>query len=154
MEDKTLTKDEQNRKLKEQLEKQSGQKIDDEMLKVAANMQMVQPVALLPGGTKNNFIHVNMYVDDKGMSKGLRLNKRASDFTQLVNMPNQVAGDAFVAPYRSGEPYWSRFAMSLVSPCHFEAWHIVAGRQKVSPALPVRQHSALPRPGPWGRVLS
>ena len=95
MEDKTLTKDEQNRKLKEQLEKQSGQKIDDEMLKVA-NMQMVQPVALL-GGTKNNFIHVNMYVDDKGISKGLRLNKRASDFTQLVNMPNQVAGDAFVA---------------------------------------------------------
>ena len=97
MEDKTLTKDEQNRKLKEQLEKQSGQKIDDEMLKVAASMQMVQPVALLPGGTKNNFIHVNMYVDDKGISKGLRLNKRASDFTQLVNMPNQVAGDAFVA---------------------------------------------------------
>ena len=69
MEDKTLTKDEQNRKLKEQLEKQSGQKIDDEMLKVAANMQMVQPVALLPGGTKNNFIHVNMYVDDKGYQK-------------------------------------------------------------------------------------
>ena len=25
------------------------------------------------------------------------MNKRASDFTQLVNMPNQVAGDAFVA---------------------------------------------------------
>ena len=66
-------------------------------VKVAANMQMVQPVALLPGGTKNSFIHVNMYVDDKGISKGLRLNKRASDFTQLVNMPNHVAGDAFVA---------------------------------------------------------
>jgi hypothetical protein len=97
MEDKTLTKDQQNAKLREQLEKQSGQKIDDAMLKVAANMQMVQPVALLPGGTKNNFIHVNMYVDDKGISKGLRLNKRASDFTQLVNMPNHVAGDAFVA---------------------------------------------------------
>jgi len=97
MEDKTLTKDQQNAKLREQLEQQSGQKIDDAMLKVAANMQMVQPVALLPGGTKNNFIHVNMYVDDKGISKGLRLNKRASDFTQLVNMPNHVAGDAFVA---------------------------------------------------------
>jgi hypothetical protein len=97
MEDTSVTKDQQNAKLKEQLEKQSGQKIDDEMLKVAANMQMVQPVALLPGGTKNNFIHVNMYVDDKGISKGLRLNKRASDFTQLVNMPNHVAGDAFVA---------------------------------------------------------
>ena len=52
MEDKTLTKDEQNRKLKEQLEKQSGQKIDDEMLKVAANMQMVQPVALLPAARR------------------------------------------------------------------------------------------------------
>ena len=97
-EDRTITEEKKQEKLKEQLEKQSnGNKIDEEMLKVASKMQMVQPVALLPGGTKNGFIHVNMYVDDKGISKGLKINKRASDFTNLLHVPNHVYGDAFIA---------------------------------------------------------
>ena len=45
------TSDDQKSTFKAQLEKQSGKQIDDRMMDIASRMQMVQPVALLPGGT-------------------------------------------------------------------------------------------------------
>ena len=41
---------EQKAIFKKQLEEQSGKVIDDSMMDIASRMQMVQPVALLPGG--------------------------------------------------------------------------------------------------------
>ena len=46
------TKAEQQAKFKAQLEEQSGKKIDDNLMDIASRMQMVQPVALLPGGAQ------------------------------------------------------------------------------------------------------
>jgi len=73
-----------------------GQEISDVMLEQMQGVQMVQPVALVPGGPHNAFVHTNLYVDDSGQLKNVGTNRRASDFTMQVGAPQQVHGDAFI----------------------------------------------------------
>ena len=55
--------------LKTQLKDQmKGQEISDVMLEQMQGVQMVQPVALVPGGPHNGFVHTNLYVDDRHAS--------------------------------------------------------------------------------------
>jgi len=68
-----------------------------QVLDAALNMQMAQPVALLPGSKKTGYVHVNMYVDDRGISKGLPVNERASMMSAEAGFAQTVMGDAFVA---------------------------------------------------------
>jgi len=65
------------------------QELTDEMINHIARAQMVQPVALMPGGPHNGFMHTNMYVDDSGQLKGLPNNKRASELAIQVNHPRK-----------------------------------------------------------------
>ena len=86
--------------LKAQLEGERGAEAktySDEMMEKALDMQMAQPVALLPGSKKTGFVHVNMYVDDRGISKGLPVNERASLLAAAAGSPQRVMGDAFIA---------------------------------------------------------
>jgi len=91
------TSAEQKALFRKQLEEQSGKKIDDDMMDIASRMQMVQPVALLPGGKATNWEHVNLYVDDRGISKGLRRNDRACGLALECGAPTDIVGDAFLA---------------------------------------------------------
>lgn len=70
--------------------------VPEEMLSMLSTTQMVQPVALMPGGPHNGFLHTNLYVDDQGQLKDLPTNNRASDLTMQAGAPHQVHGDAFV----------------------------------------------------------
>jgi hypothetical protein len=43
------------------------------------------------------FEHINMYVDDRGISKGLEVNRRACGLSQECGAPTDIVGDAFLA---------------------------------------------------------
>ena len=57
----------------------------------AMSMQMAQPVPLLPGSKKTGHVHVNMYVDDRGISKGLPTNTRASMLSPAGRLRNKCS---------------------------------------------------------------
>jgi len=83
--------------LRKQLEQRMGSgNVTDDMLSHMAQTQMVQPVALMPGGPHNDFTHTNMYVDDGGQLKNLPPNQRASELCIHAGTPHQVNGDAFL----------------------------------------------------------
>ena len=81
--------------MKEKLGDQAAQ-LDDEMLAQISKTQMVQPVALMPGGPHNGFTHTNMYVDDQGGLKGLPNNRRATELAMAAGGMHDVRGDAFL----------------------------------------------------------
>eukprot|EP00854_Cymbomonas_tetramitiformis_P025498 gene25498-31149_t len=83
-----------SQQLKSQLSE--GQKISDDMLTAALNMQLVESAALLPGGPHSQFVHVNMYCDDKGQAKQLPTNSRAIGLSAACGVPRHVYGDCFV----------------------------------------------------------
>lgn len=108
---------EQQAIFKKQLEEQSGKVIDDSLMDIAARMQMVQPVALLPGGKASNWEHVNCYVDDRGISKGLQRNDRACGLAAECGAPADIVGDAFIARILDDDDRFERhdFTLSEVS---------------------------------------
>jgi hypothetical protein len=108
---------EQKAIFKKQLEDQSGKVVDDRLMDIAARMQMVQPVALLPGGVATNWEHVNCYVDDRGISKGLARNDRACGLAAECGAPTDIVGDAFLARILDDDDRFERhdFTLSEVS---------------------------------------
>ncbi len=107
------TSAEQKALFRKQLEEQSGKKIDDDMMDIASRMQMVQPVALLPGGKATNWEHVNLYVDDRGISKGLRRNDRACGLALECGAPTDIVGDAFLARILDDDDRFERHDFTL-----------------------------------------
>lgn len=69
---------------------------DPALLEHAAQMLLVESVALLPGGPKNGFSHVNLYCDDQATLKGLPPNARATALAREAGLDTAVCGDAFV----------------------------------------------------------
>ena len=65
-----------------------------------ANSQMVDIVPLQLATSKNNFTCVSLYVDDKGVTKGVPMNMRATQLSVACGRPVRVMGDAFVARAR------------------------------------------------------
>ena len=59
--------------------------------------QTVDIIQLLPATKASGYVGVNMYVDDKGQSKGSPINARASAICTACGLPTEVRGDAFVA---------------------------------------------------------
>ena len=111
------TANEQKAIFKKQLEEHSGKTIDDNLMDIAAKMQMVQPVALLPGGKATNWEHINCYVDDRGISKGLPRNIRACGIANECGASSDIVGDAFIARIIDDEERFERhdFTLSEVS---------------------------------------
>jgi len=113
---------EQKAIFKQQLEKQSGKMIDDSMMDIASRMQMVQPVALLPGGTATDFEHINLYVDDRGISKGLPRNERACGLASEVGAPTDIVGDAFIARILDDDDRFERHDFTLAEVSSAAPW--------------------------------
>lgn len=58
---------------------------------------MVENISLLSNAKDNNFIGVNMYVDDEGAIRNAPRNLRASEIAHCCGQPLDVRGDAFLA---------------------------------------------------------
>mmetsp|Transcript_11186 Transcript_11186/g.27289 ORF Transcript_11186/g.27289 Transcript_11186/m.27289 type:complete len:338 (-) Transcript_11186:390-1403(-) len=113
---------EQKAIFKKQLEEQSGKMIDDSLMDIAARMQMVQPVALLPGGKATDWEHINCYVDDRGISKGLRRNDRASGLAAECGAPTDIVGDAFLARIIDDDDRFERHDFTLAEVSSSAPW--------------------------------
>ena len=70
--------------------------VSDAMLNIAADLQLVETVALLPGGPKTEHVHVNMYCDDRAISKGSPINERACGIASTCGLNTHVRGDVFI----------------------------------------------------------
>jgi hypothetical protein len=86
------------------LEKQAAEKgidiTDDDKAKILAQLagsQMVDIVPLRLATESNGWTAVSMYVDDKGVNKGVPMNMRATKLSVACGRPVRVMGDAFVA---------------------------------------------------------
>ena len=99
-----------------------GGSLTDEMMDAAMSMQMAQPVPLLPGSKKTGYVHVNMYVDDRGISKGLPTNRRASALSAEAGSPQQVLGDAFIARIFDDDDHFKRLDFTLDECSSDAAW--------------------------------
>ena len=74
-------------------------------------------MALLPGGKATNWEHINRYVDDRGISKGLPRNIRACGIANECGASSDIVGDAFIARIIDDEERFERhdFTLSEVS---------------------------------------
>lgn len=85
--------------LKKQIMSQAGKdaSISDDLIERLATMTTCEIVPLYPNSTYNGFVAINMYVDDKGVAKGLEFNPRATAIAQACGLDMNVCGDAFIA---------------------------------------------------------
>jgi hypothetical protein len=113
---------EQKAIFKKQLEEQSGKVIDDSLMDIASRMQMVQPVALLPGGKATDWEHINLYVDDRGISKGLPRNDRACGLANECGAPTDIVGDAFIARILDDDDRFERHDFTLAEVSSGAPW--------------------------------
>jgi hypothetical protein len=83
----------------------------------AGGMQLVESVPLLTNSKANDFVGVNLYVDDIGSIKQLPVNVRASDICRCCGHHIQVHGDAWMARFFDNEDDFKRldFQLSEVS---------------------------------------
>lgn len=65
-------------------------KIDESMLSSAADLGMVENIALLSNSRDNGFIGVNMYCDDEASFVDAALNPRASEIAYCCGKQMQV----------------------------------------------------------------
>ena len=78
-------------------DQEKGIEPSEKMIEVAADLQLVETVALLPGGVKTDYLHINMYCDDRAVSKGSSLNERACGIASICGLSSlQVRGDVFI----------------------------------------------------------
>mmetsp|Transcript_418 Transcript_418/g.705 ORF Transcript_418/g.705 Transcript_418/m.705 type:complete len:257 (-) Transcript_418:123-893(-) len=100
--------------LKEKGQESLISSMNDNMINMFMNMETVDIVALLPNSPKFDYIGVNMYVDDKGSSKMLPVNPRATEIAQRCGVNTNVRGDCFISRARetTGDEY-SRMDFTL-----------------------------------------
>ncbi|XP_063931498.1 uncharacterized protein LOC135143552 [Zophobas morio] len=108
--------------LEEGLKKENcHREIDENMMNLLHEMQVVDIIALKPNAPVHQFVGVNMYVDDKAVSKGLPVNSRATSLAQLCGLTTEVRGDAFVAKvFENTKEEFKRLDFRL-SECRSEA---------------------------------
>eukprot|EP00793_Prasinoderma_coloniale_P003834 PRCOL_00003211-RA len=79
-----------------QMRQHTGQDVTADMARALAGMNMVETTALMPGGTHNGFVHVNLYGDDRGSLKGLPRNARAEAMCAACGLAGtNVYGDVY-----------------------------------------------------------
>jgi len=78
-------------------ETQPDAKPDETMLSKLAESQTVDIIQVLPATVDSGYVGVNLYVDDKGASRGSPLNARATAICAQCGCPTDVLGDGFFA---------------------------------------------------------
>ena len=100
--------------------------VSEAMLNAAAEMQLVETLALLPGGLKTNFIHVNMYCDDRAVSKGSPVNERATGIATACGLTAQVRGDVFIGRVLEDDERFERLEFTSKDLDSSSAWVTLA----------------------------
>jgi len=80
-----------------------GTSLSEQMVRMAAELQFVETIAMCPTNPSTDFVGVNMYVDDQAQVKNLPPNPRASSILATCMCPHQVFGDAFIARVQDDE---------------------------------------------------
>lgn len=99
-----------------------GTVIPDDLLAAAGTVQLVESVPLLGNSKANNFVGVNMYVDDTGALKQLPVNMRASEICRCCGRLVQVHGDAWIARIFDNEDEFKRLDFKLAEVSSSAAW--------------------------------
>ena len=73
-----------------------GQALDPTMMQHLTGTTMVD-IIMLDRNSRGDNVGVNMYVDDKGVSKQLPTNTRATAIAQMVGVQVMVLGDTYIA---------------------------------------------------------
>lgn len=74
-----------------------GNALGDDVLDRFAESQTCDIVQLLPSTAASGWMGVNLYVDDKGVSRASPLNARATAICTQCGCPTDVLGDGFFA---------------------------------------------------------
>lgn len=88
-------------------------KIDEGMLSTAADLGMVENIALLSNSRDNGYIGVNLYCDDEASFIDAPLNPRASEIAFCCGKQMQVQGDVFLARVFDNEDDFQRLDLGL-----------------------------------------
>ena len=75
-----------------------------------------------PWGAATGFEHINLYVDDRGVSKGLQRNDRACGLTQECGAPSDIVGDAFIARIIDDDDRFERHDFTLAEVSSSAPW--------------------------------
>mmetsp|Transcript_11455 Transcript_11455/g.32181 ORF Transcript_11455/g.32181 Transcript_11455/m.32181 type:complete len:251 (-) Transcript_11455:15-767(-) len=139
--------------LKEKGQEECLQNLDAGLLNMLMNMQTVDIVALLPNTRDTDFVGVNMYVDDRGVSKQLSVNERATAIAANCGMNVAIRGDAFIARVReTNTDEYARldFCLEELSPA--SPWYKIAqtvhAKRASENLMPSASHAATVTKGP------
>ena len=109
---------------------------DEKMLGQLALSVTVDIIQLLPATKASNYIGVNMYVDDKGVSKGAPPNRRASGVCTQCGIVNEVRGDAFIARVWDDQEGFERHDFGMKDLASDAPWVLEAcARNQLRPGL-------------------
>lgn len=96
-------------------------KLDDQTIAKLLNMTTVDIFPVLLPVEKTKFNGISIYVDDKGQSKKLPLNRRATDLAQRCGYVDTCFfGDAFIARIFDDQDAWERIDFKM-SDCNSDA---------------------------------
>ena len=121
--------------------------ISDELLSTAADLGMVENVALLSNAPDNGFTGVNLYCDDEGQALGLPRNVRACEIAACAGKPLDVCGDAFLARVMDSEDAFARVDLLLSEVSSSAPWVKAAADQNRRKAASESAHVKLARAG-------
>ena len=83
--------------------------VTDDMVSMAAGLTLVETVGVLPQSPVTGNVGVSFYCDDRGVMKGLPINRRASEIASIcLGSPMQITGDTFVARVYETEEEFER----------------------------------------------
>lgn len=90
-----------------------GTNVSNSMVDALSGMLLVETLALQSGSKENGYVHVNMYVDDRGALKGLQHNPRATEIARLAGVSTDIRGDAFLGRTRDDGSEFKRLSFSF-----------------------------------------
>ena len=103
--------------------------VDDSLLNIATGLQMVENISLLSHSKEQNYVGINMYVDDEASITGVKTNLRASEIAHFCGQPLNVKGDAFLARVLDDGDNFERMDLSLSEISSDADWVKAANRQ-------------------------
>ena len=114
---------------RQQLKKQQPEATPDEgLMSRLAESQTVDIVQLRPATESAGWLGVNMYVDDKGVSKNSPSNRRASAMCTECGIPTDVRGDAFIARLWDDQEGFKRHSILITELSSDASWVLSAKR--------------------------
>jgi hypothetical protein len=113
--------------------KAKGQAMDDipdETMSKLLNMTAFDCIPLTTNKKENDWLMVNLYVDDFGVAKQLPLNERASSVTVMCGRPARVMGDCFLARCQDdNNDLFKRVDIAMGDVREDAPWVVVAKKQ-------------------------